>query len=435
MVDEKVLFTSSLDLTNHPMNNVKPELKKQYYLILEYFIKKHLNNKFIDSRLEQYRIKLLNSYTHIEKETDIKQIINSMINSTIRPWRKMYKYWIMCDIALILLDEDLINNIAIEMKTYMSRRQQKQFEVLLKAFKDDNEDITSIIFAKELISQYRRNRIFAMSDMRRFIVTANMSAGKSTLINALIGKSLVKTSQEVCTGNICYIYNKPYEDNRVYLENGAFSNNASQRELKNISWDVQTSIASYFRSINDIKNRICVIDTPGVNSSINKEHRRISQDALKNEQYEKVIYIINANKLGSDEEIKQLKWFSDNIPNDKVIFIVNKLDDFNASDDNISASIEGVKKDLVSLGFEEPVICPISAYFSLLIKMKANGDIMTDDEIDEYSFYVKKFKRPVYDLSKYYKDVYEQTGDNEMIEMSKKCGLYGLEKILYGGTI
>ena len=30
MVDEKVLFTSSLDLTNHPMNNVKPELKKQY---------------------------------------------------------------------------------------------------------------------------------------------------------------------------------------------------------------------------------------------------------------------------------------------------------------------------------------------------------------------------------------------------------------------
>ena len=69
----------------------------------------------------------------------------------------------MCDIALILLDEDLINNIAIEMKTYMSHRQQKQFEVLLKAFKDDNEDITSIIFAKELISQYRRNRIFAMN--------------------------------------------------------------------------------------------------------------------------------------------------------------------------------------------------------------------------------------------------------------------------------
>ena len=161
----------------------------------------------------------------------------------------------------------------------------------------------------------------------------------------------------------------------------------------------------------------------------------ISEEFITKEQYEKVIYLINANKLGSNEEIKQLKWFSDNIPNDKVIFIVNILDDFNASDDNISASIEGIKKDLVSLGFEEPVICPISAYFSLLIKMKANGDIMTDDEIDEYSFYVKKFKSPVFDHSKYYKDVYEQTGDNEMIDMSKKCGLYGLEKILYGGTI
>ena len=32
MVDEKVLFTSSLALSSHPMNNVKPKLKKQYYL-------------------------------------------------------------------------------------------------------------------------------------------------------------------------------------------------------------------------------------------------------------------------------------------------------------------------------------------------------------------------------------------------------------------
>ena len=79
--------------------------------------------------------------------------------------------------------------------------------------------------------------------------------------------------------------------------------------------------------------------------------------------------------------------------------------------------INSVKTDAVALGTK--------------VKLEYVGD----DEIDEYSFYVKKFKRPVYDLSKYYKDVYEQTGDNEMIEMSKKCGLYGLEKILYGGTI
>ena len=43
-------------------------------------------------------------------------------------------------------------------------------------------------------------------------VIATMSSGKSTLINALIGKPLARTSQEVCTGNLNYLYNKPFED-------------------------------------------------------------------------------------------------------------------------------------------------------------------------------------------------------------------------------
>lgn len=435
MVDEKVLFTSSLDLSNHPMNNVKPKLKKQYYLVLEYFVNEQTDNKFTASRLKQYRIKLLNSPDYVEKETNIKQIIQSIINNRIKPWRKKYRYWIMCDVALILMDDDLINKTAIEMKTYMSQRQQKKFEVLLTAFKDDGVDITPIIFAKDLISQYRKNRVFANDQIRKFIVTANMSAGKSTLINALIGKPLAKTSQEVCTSNICYLCNKPYEDNRVHLENGMFTSNASQDELGNISWDVQTSIASYFRGIDNIHNRICIIDTPGVNSAINRKHRRISREALKSEHYEKAIYILNANKLGTDEEITHIKWISENVPKDKVVFVLNKLDDFNIIDDDILASIEGVKKDLISLGFEKPVICPMSAYFALLIKMKENGDEMTDDEMDEYSLYTKKFKKPAYDLSKYYEGVCGEAGDSETVAMSKKCGLYGLEKILFGGTI
>lgn len=435
MVDEKVLFTSSLDLSNHPMNNVKPKLKKQYYLVLEYFINKQMDNKFTASRLEQYRIKLLNNPNPVEKEIKMKKIIQSMINSSIKPWRKKYRYWIMCDVALILMDDDLINKTAIEMKTYMSECQKKQFEVLLDAFQDDSIDITPIIFAKELISQYRKNRVFASRKILKFIVTANMSAGKSTLINALIGKPLARTSQEVCTGNTCYIYNKPYEDNRIHLENGMFTNNASRDELRNTSWDVQMNIASYFRGIDNIKSRLCIIDTPGVNSAINRKHRRISHEALKSEQYEKVIYIINANKLGTDEEITHIKWISENIPKDKIVFVLNKIDDFNIVDDDILASIEGVKKDLISFGFEKPVICPMSAYFALLIKMRENGDEMTDDEIDEYLLYVKKFKKQNYDLSKYYEGIYEETGDSETVVMSKKCGLYGLEKVLFGGII
>ena len=96
--------------------------------------------------------------------------------------------------------------------------------------------------------------------------------------------------------------------------------------------------------------------------------------------------------------------------------------------------MEGVKEDLRRLGFEKPIVCPISAYFGLLIKMKANNENMTDDEKDEYMYYLKKFNKSEYDLSRYYDDIYEDSDDNEIVSMSKKCGLYGLEKILLGGA-
>lgn len=57
---------------------------------------------------------------------------------------------------------------------------------------------------------------------------------------------------------------------------------------------------------------------------------------------------------------------------EKVIFVLNKLDEFRIAYDDIFMSINNVKKDLIIMGFENPVICPISAYFALLIKMKAN---------------------------------------------------------------
>lgn len=438
MIDETAMFASSVDLDSHPMEDAKARIKQQYYLVLEELVKKQLDNKYTAARLEQYRAKLLMSPDPVPKdartENRIEKTARSVINSHFRPWRKKYRYWLMCDAALILLDEGLINNAASQMCSYMTKRQGRQFGVLLKALKEDAADTAPVLFAEGLISQYRRNRAFACRPLKKLIVTANMSAGKSTLINALVGKPLTKTSQEVCTGNLCYLYNKPYEDRRVHLENGAFTNHASQGDLRDISWDVQTSIASYFRGIEDIRERFCIIDTPGVNSAIHRKHGRMTREALRSGQYEKVLCILNANKLGTDEEIAHMKWIAENVPKEKAIFILNKLDDFKAADDDIAASVEGVKGDLISLGFGAPAICPVSAYFALLIKMKENGDEMTEDEEEEYSLYLKKFKRPAYDLSKYYEGVHEEEGEGELISMSKKCGLYGLEKRLFGGT-
>lgn len=417
------------------MIKVRRKLRIQYYLVLEHFVKNQLDNKYTAARLEQYRIKFFKDLSPIEGNNKIDDLIKALLNNPKQPWRKKYPYFILCDIALLLMDYILISKAANEMMKYMTQKQGKQLKVLLRVFEDEYMDITSFPYAKGLIMQYINNRNFIQQPIKKYLVTANMSAGKSTLINALIGKPLARTSQEVCTGNICHLYNKPFEDNHIHLDNDTFSMNASKVELASLSWDKRSKLASYFRGVEEIKQRLCLIDTPGVNSAINRNHGRISREALKSEDYDKVIYILNANKLGTDEEIAHIKWISENVPRDKVIFVLNKLDNFKVNDDDISSSIEGVRKDLVNLGFENPIICPISAYFALLIKMKSSGDEMTEDEIDEYELYTKKFKKSMYDLSKYYEDVHEDENDSEIISISKKCGLYGLEKLLLGGAL
>ena len=141
---------------------------------------------------------------------------------------------------------------------------------------------------------------------------------------------------------------------------------------------------------------------------------------------------MNANKLGSDEEIAYLKWISKNVPAGKVIFVLNKLDDFKSSEDSIASSMESVRSDLEKLGYDHPVIFPISAYFGYLLKREKQGKTLTEDEADELAFLKKKFLKAEYNLSAFYG---ESHCGNDFEGYMKRSGLYYLEKKLYGGQL
>lgn len=119
--------------------------------------------------------------------------------------------------------------------------------------------------------------------------------------------------------------------------------------------------------------------------------------ALLKEEYDLVLYVICPTNLGTDAEIRHLKWVANNLPKEKVVFVLNKLDNYKDCSDSIEESVHGLKDDLIKLGFENPVICPISAYFSYLLKLKITGQQMSDDEADEYDYLSKKFMRSSYD--------------------------------------
>jgi hypothetical protein len=238
---------------------------------------------------------------------------------------------------------------------------------------------------------------------------------------------------EACTGNVCYIHNKPFEDGRIHLATDSTSLDATNESLVQFDWRTTPRIASYFRNPMASDVRLCIIDTPGVNSALNKEHGGIAKKALNSENYDMLVYVIKGTELGTDEELNYLAWISNNIPHDKIVFVLNRLDEFRAIEDDIDASITEVKADLNKLGFINPIICPFSAYFAYLIQLVESGKCLTEDEKDEYNYLVKKFKRPEYDLSKYYTEGKSTVDTGADEDVRAHSGLSGLEKIIFVG--
>ncbi len=422
-------FVSSLKFDNHPISGCNSKAKEDYYLVLSYIVNCCVQNNIVSRRLDMYKSFLSPSTENAnEKGTSI-----AFLRQCCRSWKKKYQWCLLCDVMLITLGYECIEKAVGVLQTLLPRKYRASVDTFADFLFGKSKCYSSYKFAKPLIDQYNENISFMAKKEQNYIVTANISAGKSTLINALVGKSVTRMSQEICTGNICSIYNKPFEDGRIHLQTDDVNLSADSSDIRSLTWEHQVKVAAYFRNMFADGKRICIIDTPGVNAATNISHGNISHDVLLNKVYDKVIYVLNANKLGTDEEVAHMRWIAKNVPKNKVVFVLNKLDCFKAFTDNISESILGVKSDLNKLGFEDPLICPISAYFALLIKKKFNGDLLNEDEMDEYKLFFSKFNKSSYDLSVYYRGMECDDDDSEELLMSKKCGLYGLEKILFGG--
>jgi len=408
-------FCTSLYAGVHPFANMKRGHQERYYIALAYFVNTVAKtNPFFKARLNRYRAWLVENEARLGT---YKNPVKNIVKGGVFGWNSKARYVLLCDIAIIVLENKAIDKACAEMKLFLGKRSSGKLESFKELLLNDNAVHSPYEATKKLVRQFHGNRQFIKLPEKRFLVTANVSAGKSTLINAIIGKPLVKMAQEICTSNLSYIYSKPYDDGTIFLRN------TKQGEA--------STIASYFRTVVSPAFRMCLIDTPGVNSVVEPMHRTIAQNAIVSEDYDTLIYVLNAGKLGTDEEIKHLKFVYNNVPAEKVVFVLNQLDRFRIGEDSILGSIEGVKADLQKIGYQNPIVCPLSAYFSFLLKMKHNGIKLSKREQADFNLYKEIFSDPEYDLSKFVGKTSDK--DDELTVLSCKSGLYGLEKILNGG--
>ena len=276
----------------------------------------------------------------------------------------------------------------------------------------------------------------------KIAVVANMSAGKSTFINALFGDSILPAYSKATTDCPIYIYsdddpsndkaiieftdNKPtieltkedvHKKIKLYAQKDEDTLEEKYKNVKRIDlyWDFKVLQNSEKYDIDFV-----VIDTPGPNNTDEHsfKHSSATKDIIQNE-VDMVLYLfdygqIDANLQSSENNLwGMIKERKENNPNFEVFFIINKID--RAFEDNKKIeeiknssskeeffknvkkywfyyekkAIEKIKNSAIKYGFKSPKIFSVSSKY---IEYYRNNNNLNFDNIDDLNTFQNYFK-------------------------------------------
>ena len=267
---------------------------------------------------------------------------------------------------------------------------------LKKVYQYFENGINQDVIPQELINHKVLNEKNAAREEKTILVVANVSAGKSTLVNALIGYRLNRTKTTACTSKLCHIHNKPVDDGVLSYSNKNREYYYSQ-DKKSVTSDSVENISLNFNS-NILNQGICFIDTPGINNIENSTHRKITEDAIKSNNYNAIIYISNCQYFGTTDERRFLEFLKKHSKK-PIIFVLNQLDRFKQKEDSISKMLHNYYNDLLQIGFENPKVIPISAYPALLFKLPNHS--LDEDDLYDKAMFELKYKKEYYNMQSY----------------------------------
>ena len=240
----------------------------------------------------------------------------------------------------------------------------------------------------------------AMSSKFKVSVIATMSSGKSTLINAMLGRELMPAKNEACTATIASI-----EDNDELSDFEA----VCRDEAGNILFQSKPVTAEKMAEYNDdphvsyidLKGNIPFVtsqdmqlvleDTPGPNNSRTEEHKKHTYKVIDEEAKPMVLYILNATQIGTNDDDYLLTRVANAMKvggkqsRDRFLFVANKADAIDPDKESLPDMLQHVREYLEQHGIDNPSVYPVSAEFAKIIRLSENGQ-------DELS---KKQKRNV----------------------------------------
>ena len=277
-------------------------------------------------------------------------------------------------------------------------------EVLIdEVFKEIQEGPFDELRDVEIISAFQH----AKSSDFEVCVVATMSAGKSTLINSMLGTKLMPSKQEACTAIITRIKDTEGNDTwqaEVYSKDNRLietHDNLTYATMERLNGDENVSVIKTTGNIPFVSSEdvsLVLIDTPGPNNSRDPEHKKVQSEFLNKSSKSLVLYIMEGT-FGSDDDNALLQRVADSMKvggkqsKDRFVFVVNKMDDRRKEDGDTTQTLDRIRAYLKGHGITNPNLFPAAALPALNIRLMQSGTEVDEDTMDETEMKVRKLNR------------------------------------------
>ncbi|QLR74028.1 dynamin family protein [Buttiauxella massiliensis] len=266
---------------------------------------------------------------------------------------------------------------------------------------------------KKLGKKESAKKLVSRSEHCNVIIAATMSAGKTSLINALLGNEVLFSANEAATATLTRITHNRNLRQRIegvsYTQQGECherSNNVQSATLK--QWNDHQAVKYIeldcrIESLRKTAKPLVIYDTPGPNNSQDASHKALLDAALTLPGKKLLVYVLNATQLATQDD-KQLLQEIKNSPaltsGNQIIFILNKVDQLDEErGETIELFLEKTRNYLEQTGYSRPVIIPAMMQTSLIAKKVLSRKSITRNQKHRLQAELQRFRENKFNLN------------------------------------
>lgn len=241
-------------------------------------------------------------------------------------------------------------------------------------------------------------------------VVGTMSSGKSTLINAMLGRELLPARNEATTATLAKIHDidgatnftgKSLDKDHKELVS---CDPLTLKNMNTLNGNPETSVIEIYGDILGIESKdlqLVLTDTPGPNNSRTDEHKEHTYSLLQADYKPMILYVLNGTQPETTDDNSLLNDVAkamnsgDRQAQERFIFVLNKADEFDpAKEQDVPKKVSDVRNYLEKHNIHNPRIFPAASRMAKVIRQYQNNQPLTETEQDDilpkYKTFIKR---------------------------------------------